>query len=86
MQKLSGFFGIGGPGTDLNSLRADGIAALQDMLANTATSMTNYMRSTRNADVVSGIVYMQRNVVRVRWAWVAAPIIFSAASLLFFAV
>jgi hypothetical protein len=84
VQMLCSFFGIGGQGTDLNSTLVDGIAALQDMLANTATSMTNYMRSRSNLDVVNGIAYVQQNVVRVRWAWIAAPIIFSAASLLFF--
>ncbi|KAF2105545.1 hypothetical protein BDV96DRAFT_655491 [Lophiotrema nucula] len=84
VEKLVTFFGIGGQGTNVSATRADGLAALDAMLANTATSMTNYMRSRLQVDYVNGTAFAQQNVVHVSWAWIAAPIVFSAASLIFF--
>jgi hypothetical protein len=84
VQKLVNFFGIGGQETDIRTTRADGLAALDAILANTATSMTNYIRSLPMVDHVNGIAFVQQNVVHVRWSWIAAPIVFSSASLLFF--
>jgi hypothetical protein len=84
VQKLVTFFGIGGQGTDVFTTRADGLVALDAMLANTATSMTNYIHSVFKTEHVNGTAFVQQNVVHVNWSWVAAPIVFSAASLLFF--
>jgi hypothetical protein len=83
-QKLVGFFGIGGQDVNIHSTLTEAMAGLDAVLANTATSMTNYMRSGRDAKVVNGTAFVQQNKVRVRWAWIAAPIVFCAASLLFF--
>ncbi|KAJ4330353.1 hypothetical protein N0V95_010070 [Ascochyta clinopodiicola] len=80
VQKLVSFFGIG----DNRKTLAEGLAALDEMLTNTATSMSNYIRSGQNREVANGTAFVQQNVVRVRWAWVAAPVVFCAASLLFF--
>jgi hypothetical protein len=84
VQKLVTFFGIGGQETDLSTTRVDGLAALDAMLANTAASMTNYIRSVLKTDYVNGTAFVQQNVVHVSWSWIAAPIVFCAASLLFF--
>lgn len=84
VQKLVTLFGIGGQGTNLSTTRADGLAALDAMLANMAASMTNYVRSALGANHVNGTAFAQQNVVHVSWSWIAAPIVFSAASLLFF--
>jgi len=84
VQKLVNIFGIGGQGIEYHTTRADGLAALDAMLANTATSMTNYIRSVPNVEFVYGTAYVQQNVVRVHWGWIAAPIAFCVASLLFF--
>jgi hypothetical protein len=84
VQKLVTIFGIGGQGTDLSMTRARGLAALDAMLMNTATSVTNYIRSVVKVEYVQGTAFVQQNVVRVSWSWMAAPIVFSAASLLFF--
>ncbi|KAJ4289568.1 hypothetical protein N0V90_010897 [Kalmusia sp. IMI 367209] len=83
VQKLVSFFGIGGQDA-VSTTRADGLVALDAMLLNTATSMTNYIRSAVEVDHINGIAFVQENIVRVRWSWIAAPIVFSAASLLFF--
>jgi hypothetical protein len=83
-QKLVGFFGIGGGDVDIYATLTEAMAGLDAMLANTATSMTNYMRDWPNAKVVNGTAFVQQNVVKVRWAWIVAPIVFCAASLLFF--
>ena len=84
VQKLANFFGIGGQEADFSPTRAGGLAALDAMLANTATSMTNYIRSVRKVDYVNGTAFVQQNIVQVSWSWIAAPIVFSTASLLFF--
>jgi hypothetical protein len=60
VQKLVTFFGIGGQGTDVFTTRADGLVALDAMLANTATSMTNYIRSVFKTEHVNGTALSSR--------------------------
>lgn len=84
VQKLSSLFGVGAQNADILTTRVNGLVALDNLLANTATSMTNYVRSHRNGVFASGIVWTQQTVVRVQWSWIAAPAVFSGVSLLFF--
>jgi hypothetical protein len=86
VQKLVSFFGINGVQSVYRPTRAESLASLDAMLANTATSMTNYIRSGSSVDYVNGTAYAQQNVVHVNWSWIAAPVVFSAASLLFFVI
>jgi hypothetical protein len=73
-----------------NGTLNDDFHHLNTILANTGTSMTNYIRS--RSSVVGGVNYtngttwIPQTVVQVRWAWLAAPVAFSAISLFFFII
>ena len=75
-----------------------GINQLNAILANTVTSMTNYMRTPgdwgiienfnpdREKHAVVGTVYVEQSIVTIKWGWIVALAIFVASSLLFFII
>ena len=66
--------------------QAAALDVLDRILNNTATSMTNLMRNSSSELPKLGIAYAERTVVVVAWGYVAAPILFTVASLLFFLI
>lgn len=66
-----------------NETLAGGLVELNSILANTATSMTNLMRNLGGWQAY-GTISIEQTFIQVRWGWIAAPVIFTGFSILFF--